>query len=84
MVGHQLVDEAGGLVELPGEPFTPLALELAPGRYTIELSHPRHGEQSCELEVVDGRAGTCFLDLAGVDDSFVDEYFERAGWEATP
>ena len=66
-------------VQTPQAPsYTPLYLELAPGRYTLELQHPESDEsQSCEVEVKVGIAASC---EAAFPEPDVNEYFKETGW----
>ncbi len=71
-------DSEGYLQELPDDPFTPLRIELPPGRYTLHLRHPDYIETlSCEVEVSVGLASACDVDFGRPT---VTEFFKEGDW----
>jgi hypothetical protein len=74
----RIVDEAGREVELPGNRFTPLPLDLAPGLYTVEISRPELEEVfSCEVRVEADTTARCQPQIASLG---VDDLFRQTGW----
>ncbi len=75
----RLVNDKGDEVALPDDSFTPLPLELPPGRYLATLQHPRsRSDQQCEASVSEAVAGLCKPEIdieIGVND-----YFRETGW----
>ncbi|HUF77445.1 MAG TPA: protein kinase, partial [Thermoanaerobaculia bacterium] len=74
----RVTDGEGRALLLPEETFTPLALAVAPGVYTVEISSPVSLEtRTCQAEVTAAGAARCATDfyrLAAL------EYFQEAGW----
>ena len=68
----------GRPVPLPGEPFTPLYLQLPPGQYEVVISHPDAQESwTCSVRVEPGGSGVCRGEFELVD---VLDYFKETGW----
>ncbi len=70
------VTTVDGTPASPGpQRFTPLVLTLPPGRYTVQLRHPRAGlPRSCEVEVVSGARVSCVVEFARVEvKAFLDQ-----------
>lgn len=77
-VVERIVSTAGE--ELPGAPFgaTPRVVEVPPGSYRVEISHPDlPAPVVCEVEVAGGAEATCAATTAALD---VNTYFREAGW----
>jgi len=74
-----LLNSDGEEVQLPLDRQTPLVLDLAPGLYTVQLTHPEVIDQSlsCEVQVSANVGGLCRLDLLSVT---TEDYWEDAGW----
>ena len=73
----RVISATGEGVPLPARPYTPLALELPPGSYVVELSHPEFGTQACEVDVAVGNPGRCRIELLQMN---AKQYLEEAGW----
>lgn len=75
----RIIDGDGQELTLPASPYTPLTIEVPPGRYVVELAHPELGEERrfCELEVSPSVPGECRIELFQIEP---DEYLEKAGW----
>jgi len=74
----RVINAEGHEVELPENRYTPLALELSPGPYTVEISRPDvDGVETCKVVVESEDAVHCELQLAAMDAS---EFFKEIGW----
>lgn len=74
---REITDADGFVKETPSEPQTPLRLELPPGRYLIQLEHPEHGFEVCEVEVRADEVASCKVEF---DRPEVTDYFKEEGW----
>ncbi len=74
----EITDAQGYVVDLPENPQTPLYLELAPGRYLIQLQDPQATEvQTCEVEVAADTVASC---APAFGEPSVTDYFKESGW----
>jgi hypothetical protein len=70
-------DAQGARRELGGAPFTPLALSLPAGEYTVEVRHPAFpGQQSARVTVRSGGTERCQVEFQRLDAA---EYFRKSG-----
>jgi predicted Ser/Thr protein kinase len=70
-------DAQGARRELGSTPFTPLALALPPGEYTVEVRNPAFpGSQSARASVRSGAVERCQLEFRRLDAA---EYFRQSG-----
>jgi len=77
----ELTDGDGYVRELPGERFTPVRLELAPGTYRLQLEYnpdgPASQNASCEVTVTVGETAEC---RSAFTVPSVTDYFKDSGW----
>lgn len=74
----KILDQAGREMPLPANRFTPFALALPPGRYTVTLTHPDAlASRSCALEIGPGAAQTCRVEFRPMDAT---EFLQQTGW----
>lgn len=75
---ERVLDAEGQELNLPAERYTPLPIELAPGRYEIEL---RYGEtketETCWVEVMADMTSRCEPQVAALA---VNDFFKETGW----
>lgn len=72
-----VVSASGEPVPVVGPPYTPKLLELAPGQYTLTLSHPaREGPIEVTLDVETGKTTRHSVDM----EMDLDELLARSGW----
>jgi serine/threonine protein kinase len=75
----RLVNDKGEEIALPHSPYTPLPLELPPGRYLATLQRPSvHEAQRCEALVSKTATGICKPETVAVLEA--DDYFRETGW----
>jgi len=71
-------DADGNAVELGENRYTPVVLDLPPGRYRVGLTNASMTDVHYEdVEIVAGQAGGRRVEMGEVD---LDTYFEEAGW----
>ncbi len=74
----RVVGEDGEPVDLPSESFTPLPLELAPGRYEVEISRPDLDlVETCTVDVESAQSVVCETQLAALEPA---DLFKELGW----
>ena len=75
----RLVNDKGDEVSLPADSFTPLPLQLPPGRYLATLQ--QHGspiDQRCEALVSEAATGLCRPEID--NEIGTNDYFRETGW----
>jgi len=71
-------DADGNAMDLGENRYTPLVLDLPPGRYRVGLTNAEMSDVRYEdVEIVAGEAGRRRVEMGEVD---LDTYFEEAGW----
>ena len=75
---ERLLDSKGQELSLPTESYTPLPIELPPGRYEIELRYADLEEtETCWVEVRPDETSQCEPRVAAVE---VNDFFKETGW----
>ena len=73
-----VIDASGRDLPLPSNPYTPVALTLPPGHYTVSLAHPDAlTNRTCNVDLVAGGAGVCRVEFAAID---VNQFLQDSGW----
>jgi len=74
----EVADQDGKRLSLPADSFTPLPLELPPGRYTVEVSRPEIDKvETCVVIVESASTVRCEPQIAALE---IEDFFKQTGW----